>query len=377
MGLFGKPAAGVDKFAGGIPPVEGGPGPLNQPTEPPTGMNMASGIPGMPGATIPVAAPVATAELSPFGEMGSVQVEGAVQTEPSPFSGTEVQAEIPSVPSPAVTEEPAPSAPAPTGLTFGDATGFGKEPVPSPYEFTRDPLAGVAQEADPPNGQFETQPLGPYQEGVPVPQVPEPTEHIDTQEFHIGNGPCFTKVQPDDENYAGKFSLDMPHVDYVGSTEILLKTLRDLEQHYKISMPIRSCGLDPVVFENAAKGDEENAPENQFIIMDGETPVKYELVTVDGAMYASCMSAPLDTEYLHSVIREATMSITEQGYYIFHMVGLCVLATEGSGSDSLMRTLRLNSYELSVLCEYMESFGTDVEYGTYGGRQCIYFKAKS
>lgn len=352
MGLFGKPADKPDKFASGASSGEAG-AEVKQAQEPPAGL-----FPGMPGQT-----PGGEAPVMPGQNLGAPEPE-PVEGPPMGFG---FQGGIPEGPA-----EDTETGGAGEGVGSGSFSFFrggeGQGAV-EPYPPTED--APPQPEAAP---LYDTQPLGPYADSSRAGQNTVES----SKEFQTGAGPCFTKVQPQEENYAGKFALDMPHVEYIGMTEVLLKTLRDLEQKYKISMPIRSCGLDPIVFSNAAKNPElETTKENLFVIKDGDKTIDYELMEVDGELYASCMSAPLDTDFLHSVIREATMAMTEQGHYIFYMVGLCVLAGEGDEPDSLMRTLRLNSYELSVLCNYMESFGTEVEYGTCDGRQCIYFRAKS
>lgn len=204
--------------------------------------------------------------------------------------------------------------------------------------------------------------------------------HQSSQTFLAGDGPVFTKVETADKGagVVGELSLQMPRLRYIGETSMLLDYVRRLEKLHGVSMPVKACGLDPIVFAEATRGEGEEESGNSFIIKDESEELSYELLSVDNGLYISCMTQCLNEDYLRSVLREATMEVAEHGEYTYYLVGFRELAkNEHEGTVSLIRTLRLNTYELSVLCSYMEQSGAMATYGTTDGRQCIYFKIKS
>lgn len=105
----------------------------------------------------------------------------------------------------------------------------------------------------------------------------------------------------------------------------------------------------------------------------------YEIIEVDGALYMSCVSECLDRDYLNSVLAEATTAIKSTGRYIYGMVDYRKLAlVNGEPEGRLLNTLRLNTYEMNVLCCYMGKFpGMQKTFEVIDGKQCIRFTLKS
>lgn len=200
--------------------------------------------------------------------------------------------------------------------------------------------------------------------------------------------PGFTLVEGDCKPFAKEYAPKMECPNYIGDTEMLLRYLFREERRNHITMPIRTCGIDPIVFdyvERLDNGDEENPQKTNYFAIaaedadpesEGEDHI-YELIEVDNNLYLSCMSECLDPDYLHHIITEATTTMRETGSYIFRMVGLRRLAVDDNGGTGrLLETLRLNTYEMSALCSYMSDFGVDPSFETIDGHRCICFRSR-
>lgn len=179
--------------------------------------------------------------------------------------------------------------------------------------------------------------------------------------------------------FAGEWAPDMDTPTYIGMTEMLLNYLKGQEAKHHVTMPIRACGIDPIVFQNVERvsAGEDMIPtaEAPFAIGEGENISLYEIIEVDGDLYMSCVDSCLDREYLNSILAEATTCMKARGFYTFEMVGFRKLALEeGERTARLLNTLRLNTYEMSVLTTYLCSVqGVQVTYGTINGKACIQF----
>lgn len=200
--------------------------------------------------------------------------------------------------------------------------------------------------------------------------------------------PGFTIVEQDCTPFAQEFSPQMDLLNYIGNTNMLLQYLFTEERKHKVTMPIKACGIDPRMFEHVEYAVEEpedgeegaEEPTNVFTIsvdVNGDTHTSlYELITVDGSQFMSCMSECLDEAYLHQIIAEATLSMRESGQYIFRMVGLRRLAIDNGTTGQLLETLRLNTFEMSALCSYMEGFDVEPSFEVINKHQCICFRSK-
>lgn len=193
--------------------------------------------------------------------------------------------------------------------------------------------------------------------------------------------PFFTVVEISDSGagFANEWRPTMPMPEYIGNTSMLLTYLYGEERHHKVTMPIKACGVDPIVFQNVEildTGDDQQSRLFMIPVEGSEQGPVYELIKVDGELYLSCMSECLDSAYLNSIIAEATSAVKACGHYTFQMVGFKKLALEeGEQEGRLLNTLRLNTYEMSVLIAYMQQFdGIQVNFMTVGEHQVIDFK---
>lgn len=185
----------------------------------------------------------------------------------------------------------------------------------------------------------------------------------------------FTLVDGDHKLFAREYAPKMECPKYIGDTSMILDYLYREERKHKITLPVRACGIDPVVFEYVEHLTEGDEATPYFAIPEGDNTHVYELIEVDGDLYMSCMSECLDPDYLHSIITAATTSMMETGNYIFRMTGLKRLAREdGSDTGRLLKTLRLNTYEMSALCSYMADFGVEPTFEVINGNKCICFR---
>lgn len=216
--------------------------------------------------------------------------------------------------------------------------------------------------------------------------LPVPTANKFSQE-----APFAVKVLDDNcwSEFAVSWRPNMATPIYIGETTMILQYLQSLEQLYRVTMPIKACGIDPIVFDDALgilsanDADEEPVKKTTFDIdsgvqgEDGYVSNSYELISVDGDLYMSCVSSVLDAVYMNSVIADVTSAVREKGEYTFYMVGYRHLRlTEGEQEGRLLNTLKLNTYEMSVLCSYMQQFpGMSITFGVgENGKQCIRFE---
>lgn len=202
--------------------------------------------------------------------------------------------------------------------------------------------------------------------------------------------PSFTVVEVPDAgmSFAKEWRPSMATPNYIGETSMLLEYLKRLERLHKVTMPIKACGIDPILFKNVTylssqEAGSENEENDELISTifsiptpgdEGDAPL-YELILVDKELYMSCLSECLDQDYLNSIIAEATSTVKAFGRYIYQMVGFKKLALEsGQQEGRLLNTLRLNTYEMSVLISYMQQFkGIQVTYKVIEDKQCICF----
>lgn len=190
------------------------------------------------------------------------------------------------------------------------------------------------------------------------------------------------------KTFANAWSPQMPTPDYVGDTLMILRYLHRLERFHRITMPIKACGVDPIVFKNVEVLQAETNGHDLFQIPVNESEEAevsqptYELIKIDDELYMSCVTDCLNDNYLGRIIEEATTSVKATGSYVFEMVGFRHLTVEPENGSSapesshggLLKTLRLNTYEMSVLTAYMSQFpGMSTTYEVRGGQQCICF----
>lgn len=215
----------------------------------------------------------------------------------------------------------------------------------------------------------------------PAPKVvAEPAPKISRNANPSVGAPSFLRLSDvDGTEFAGQWLPSMTDVGYIGKTAMLLAYIQQEEKHHHLTMPIKACGIDPILFENVSNAMPD-APTTIFAIKpedaSDDSAEMYELVNVDGEYYLSCVSSCIDKDYLNGMIAEATVSIRETGQYIFQMVGFRKLALEeGQQVARLINTLRMNTYEMSALISYMEQFeNMQVSYETIKDHQCICFR---
>lgn len=224
-----------------------------------------------------------------------------------------------------------------------------------------------------------------------APKAKKSTQRLDRESDVV---PFSLKSVQDSDwsSFAASWRPTMQTPTYIGETEMLLQYLHSMEVLYKVTMPIKACGIDPVVFQNVepfadATGNNDTGPHANSVIFaipdkdeSGNVTESsaYELIEVDGDLYMSCTSRVLDPTYMTSVISTITSAIKENGQYVFQMVGYRQLAlVEGETEGRLLNTLKLNTYEMSLLCAYMKQFrDMKVSFGEMDGKQCILFSLK-
>lgn len=201
------------------------------------------------------------------------------------------------------------------------------------------------------------------------------------------SSPLFTLINVEDGGmpFAGEWSPSMDTPTYIGETEMLLQYLHRMERKHKVTMPIKACGIDPIVFENVETLEEMQAISKFKVFQiplpessESESNPVYEIIEVDGSLYLSCISECLDKGYLNSIMAEATAAIKSVETYVFEMVGFRKLSMgDESKPASLINTLRLNTFEMSTLVSYMNQVpNINVSYQNIENKQCICFTVK-
>ena len=194
----------------------------------------------------------------------------------------------------------------------------------------------------------------------------------------------FTSIDVEREEvgrFAKEYSRELLTLDYVGSSALLLKQAVDIERRYRVTLPLRAYGLEPVVFYRAnctpagiPPADGKERVDDKVSIDCGDTELPYELLNIDGINYLSCCGDVLDESYLYSVIAEAKQEVQYNGSYKFPLVGLRLLRDAENG-DTYIVTLRLNTYEMSILVKSMTSDPgvTARQEVDSDGHSCLYF----
>lgn len=194
----------------------------------------------------------------------------------------------------------------------------------------------------------------------------------------------FTSIDVESDEvgrFAKEYSRELLTLDYVGSSALLLKQAVEIERRYRVTLPLRAYGLEPVVFYRAnctpaglPPVDGKERVDDKVSIDCGDTEFPYELLNIDGINYLSCCGDVLDESYLYSIIAEAKQAVQYTGSYKFPLVGLRLLRDAENG-DTYIVTLRLNTYEMSILVKSMTS-----DYGVTArqevdsdGHSCLYF----
>ena len=214
-----------------------------------------------------------------------------------------------------------------------------------------------------------------------------------------GNGqpstPKFMRIDVDGDTmlgFSGEYNPAMITQNCIADKTMLLEYMVATERRYDITMSFPAYGVDPIVFDEVLKemrktsaepGEEAAAlPPVVAIAVKGrdkdsgrELQEMYEKIEVDGVLYLSCISECLDKEYLHKVIAEATEAVYMHGSYVYTMVGPKPITIDGEAQGEFIETLKLNSYELSVLLSYMQRIdGVNVTHGIFNGRSAIKFE---
>lgn len=222
----------------------------------------------------------------------------------------------------------------PSGTGTATRKQFGETPI-------NESSASQEKHAD----QFEaSQMKNPTDQSMPAASA---TETIDC-------AAAFAVVEVDRETmstFAREYSNLANPIPCIADCQMLLEYMVGKERSNGVTVSFHACGVDPVAFDQvAAEAGEGVVP---IKVPSKEEPALYEKILVDGVLYLSCLSECLNEGYLHQVISEATEALFVHGTYTYTMVGPRPIGTDGHFMD----TLKLNSYEMSVLMAYTDSLG--------------------
>lgn len=225
---------------------------------------------------------------------------------------------------------------------------------------------------------------------VQAPEYQEPKEQTvavsdDSVELqNVSVAPAFTVVDVDHSDikaFAREYTPTLEMLSCVADVNMLLTYMVSTERRLGVTLSLRAYGVDPVVFEEASRDTPDGEPKVVFIkvpeksSVDGYEGDIYELIDVDGVLYLSCVSESLNPDYLHQVIAEATEAVFTHGKYVYTLVGPRPLLMGEDNRQWFTNTLKLNSYELSVLLSYMGGIdGIKITHGVYGNCAAILFE---
>lgn len=182
---------------------------------------------------------------------------------------------------------------------------------------------------------------------------------------------AFAVVEVDRETmstFAREYSNLSKPVSCIADCQMLLEYMVGKERANGVTVSFHACGVDPVVFDQVAEEAGEGIV--PIKVPSKEEPALYEKILVDGVLYLSCLSECLHSDYLHQVISEATEAIFVHGVYTYTMVGPRPIDSNGG----FISTLKLNSYEMSVLMAFMDSLdGVSTKHCVENGRATIKF----
>lgn len=164
----------------------------------------------------------------------------------------------------------------------------------------------------------------------------------------------FHRISVSDEilqQYSKKYNTELEAVECIADSKKLLSYMVEQERKHAITMPFHATGIDPICFFSSLDEDAE-APFVGIELPDGEQDF-YECIEVDNALFLSCVSRVIDEDYLQRIISEAAEALYTHGIYRYTMRGPKPLRTEVPGQ--MLETLKLNTYELSILQSYIDS----------------------
>lgn len=268
----------------------------------------------------------------------------------------------------------------------------------------RTPTVTTGQELPTPRTSDDAQYVRTMSPEMPNPEmtIPEGTavavpdaENFARQAAQLFNGtqdtfPCFTVLNmeqgaltPFTKEYTNALNL----TNCVAEIPMLLDYMVRLEREFGVTLPFKACGIDTIVFDNAAVQQQDGPSTVQISVGEGDEKSDrfYEKISVDGVVYLSCINESLNPEYLHRIISEAVDSVYIHRHYVYTLVGPRPLnnrfvkvkdeAGEDINKQEFIETMKLNSYELSVFINYMNSIdGVRVVHGTYDGHAAIMFQ---
>ena len=231
---------------------------------------------------------------------------------------------------------------------------------------------------------------------TPVSENEETTNNNVTSITHetkvTDNKSCFTIVDiavDSIDEYSKEYSNNMNINNCVADQRMLLKYMVEQERALGVALSFRAVGVDTIVFDTVCTtSDDPTEPPMVAVVPDENNldeennPVTYyyEKITVDGEVYLSCLSDVLDSAYLHQIITDVAEALYTHGIYTYTLIGPRPLRgrTVKHGDhecQQFIETLKLNSYELSVLIGYVQKLGNiNISYGEYNGHQAIFFE---
>lgn len=204
------------------------------------------------------------------------------------------------------------------------------------------------------------------QEEPPVEKEPEEPSKVAPSPF--------TRINVKRESEDGEAKAEI--ISYLGDSQSLLETAAKTERELGLTLPLSAFGLRSEVFERMC-GDSTS------LALAGPTeesdPELYELVRVSGGEFLSCLTSPLCISYLESTIVAAKEALLTTNRYEFKMVGYRMMPRDAGDRPRFVRTLRLNSYEMSALVEALDGVCDGVEHEVSTnehGEPCILFTIK-
>lgn len=176
---------------------------------------------------------------------------------------------------------------------------------------------------------------------------------VQTDRLDIGYSFSVVDVETDKDNM--RLKEDIHCEDFVGDTNSIVKYICIMENVYNLTMPIKACGIDPIAFREGTI----------YVNDEGKS---YEVITIDGEYYFSCTSSTLDPVFLNSVVNSVMSQLFQNNKAELPLVSHRI------SSDIVLKTMTLNSYELSFLISQVKPYTSKIEQKSEGGASLVFYR---
>lgn len=210
---------------------------------------------------------------------------------------------------------------------------------------------------------------------------------------NVGSSIPFKFAESDElecNNFVNGYDVSLKSIACMADSDLLSTYMTSMERSLGVTLSFEAYGIDPIVFDDLKKrqGVEDGVVTINYpaeVDSDGVTTslasAQYEMLSIDGKLYLSCVSDVLDDKYLKSVVAQGMEALTMHNEFIYTYVGpRPILVPVPGGTEyerRVIETLKLNTKELSILLSCMKSVeGVQYYSAMVDGHSCMVFTRK-